>query len=58
MTFFVIFLDIPASVELIRKYNMYVQSRPSKSERFFNSVIFTLNHRRPKMSQLSQFDTY
>jgi hypothetical protein len=32
-----------------------VLSRPSKSERFFfYSLIFTLNHRRPKMSK---FDT-
>jgi hypothetical protein len=31
-----------------------VQLRSSKSERFFYSLIFTLNHRRPKMSQ---FDT-
>jgi hypothetical protein len=32
-----------------------VLSRPSKSEGFFfNSLIFTLNHRRPKMSK---FDT-
>jgi hypothetical protein len=32
-----------------------VQSGPSKSERFFfNSLIFTLSHRRPRMSQ---FDT-
>jgi hypothetical protein len=35
---------------------MYVLSRPSKSESFFLicSLIFTLNHRRPKMSK---FDT-
>jgi hypothetical protein len=34
---------------------MYVLSRPSKSERlFFYSLIFTVNHRRPKMSK---FDT-
>jgi hypothetical protein len=32
----------------------YVLSRPSKSERFFYSLIFTLNHRSPKMSK---FDT-
>jgi hypothetical protein len=31
-----------------------VLSRPSKSEFFFYSLIFTLNHRRPKMSK---FDT-
>jgi hypothetical protein len=36
-------------------YYVYeVLSRPSKSERFFYSLIFTLNHRRPKMSK---FDT-
>jgi hypothetical protein len=36
---------------------MYNRGHP-KVNVFFNSVIFTLNHRRPKMSQLSQFDTY
>jgi hypothetical protein len=37
-------------------FTFLCQSRPSKSERFFClvSLIFTLNHRRHKMSQ---FDT-
>jgi hypothetical protein len=38
---------------LLWNKNIKVQSRPSKSERF-NSLFFTLNRRRPKMSQ---FDT-